>query len=64
MKRQSPEDLCRAWDTIARMDPAERLSMGTNARERIRLHYTQEKTTESYQQEYLKIAHPVRSPAS
>ncbi len=64
VKRQSPEDLCRAWDTIARMDPAERLSMGTNARERIRLHYTQEKTTESYQQEYLKIAHPVRSPAS
>ena len=64
VKRQSPEDLCRAWDFIARMDPADRLAMGMKARERIRLHYTQRKTTESYQQEYLKTVTPVRSSAS
>lgn len=64
VKRQSPEDLCRAWSFIARMDPADRLAMGMKARERIRLHYTQIKTTDSYQQEYLKTVTPVRSSAS
>jgi len=64
VKRQSPEDLCRAWDIIARMAAADRLAMGMKARERIRLHYPQGKTTESYQQEYLKIITPPRSSAS
>ena len=58
VKRQSPEHLCRAWGTIARMDPAERRAMGMKGRERIRLHYTQKKTTETYEQEYLKIVEP------
>ena len=64
VKRQSPEHLCRAWGTIARMDPADRTAMGMKARERIMRHYTQEMTTESYQQEYLKIVTPARSSAS
>ena len=55
VKRQSPEHLCRAWGTIARMDPADRTAMGMKARERIMRHYTQEMTTETYEQVYLKI---------
>lgn len=61
VRRQSPEELCRAWETVASMEPAERRAVGMKARERIRRHYTQEKTTESYQQEYLKIFTPERS---
>ena len=56
--RQSPEDLCRAWDTIARMDHARRVALGMKARERIILHYSQKKTTEAYEQEYLRTVDP------
>lgn len=55
VKKSSPGELCRAWAAIACMDPTDRIVMGMMARERIKLHYSQEKTTASYEQEYLKI---------
>jgi len=63
VKRQSPEELRLAWDAIAGMATEARLAMGMKARERIRNHFTQEKTTESYRQEYLKTVDPLRSSA-
>ncbi len=60
VRRRSPGCLCSAWDTIARMDLAGRKAMGIKARERIRLHYSQERTTGTYEQCYRGIAamHP------
>ena len=60
VRRRSPGCLCSAWDTIARMDLPGRKAMGIKARERIRLHYSQERTTGTYEQCYRGIAamHP------
>jgi glycosyltransferase involved in cell wall biosynthesis len=52
---KSPQDLCMAWDTIARMSPEDRLEMGLRARERIQTHYSQDKTTRSYEDLYQRI---------
>ncbi len=54
--RQSPEELCRAWQTLADMGPRARADLGTKARERIRACYSQELTTRQYADLYRKIA--------
>lgn len=53
--RKSPQELCKAWDIIARMTPETRLDMGSRARERIQKHYSQDKTTRSYEDLYWQI---------
>lgn len=60
VRRRCPEDLCRAWDTLARLGREDRVDMGRKARARIQQHYTQEKTTGSYERVYRGIvsAHP------
>jgi glycosyltransferase involved in cell wall biosynthesis len=55
VNRKSPQELCKAWDMIARMTPEARLEMGSRARERIQKHYSQDKTTRSYEDLYWQI---------
>ncbi len=55
VNRKSPQELCKAWDIIARMTPETRLDMGSRARERIQKHYSQDKTTRSYEDLYWQI---------
>ena len=55
VNRKSPQELCKAWDMIARMTPEARLEMGSRARERIQQHYSQDKTTRSYEDLYWQI---------
>jgi glycosyltransferase involved in cell wall biosynthesis len=55
VNRKSPQELCKAWDMIARMTPEVRLEMGSRARERIQKNYSQDKTTRSYEDLYRQI---------
>ncbi|MCU0576377.1 MAG: glycosyltransferase [Desulfobacterota bacterium] len=55
VRKRSPEDLCNAWDAIARMKPEDRLALGSRARERIMQHFTQDRTTGLYEQIYQEI---------
>ena len=55
VNRESPQELCNAWDMIARMTPEARMEMGLWARERIQKHYSQDKTTRSYEDLYRQI---------
>ncbi len=54
--RQSPEELCRAWQTLADMGPRARADLGMKARERIRTCYSQDLTTRRYADLYREIA--------
>jgi glycosyltransferase involved in cell wall biosynthesis len=53
--RQSPEEICRAWQTLVDMGPQVRADMGLKARERIRTCYSQDLTTRHYAELYRKI---------
>jgi glycosyltransferase involved in cell wall biosynthesis len=55
VNRKSPQELCKAWDMIARMTPGARQDMGLQARERIQKQYSQDKTTRSYEELYRQI---------
>jgi glycosyltransferase involved in cell wall biosynthesis len=55
VNRKSPQELSKAWDMIARMTPEARLEIGLRARERIQKHYSQDKTTRSYEDLYRQI---------
>lgn len=55
INRKSPQDLCKAWDMIARITPEARLEMGARGRERIQKLYSQDKTTRSYEDLYWQI---------
>jgi glycosyltransferase involved in cell wall biosynthesis len=58
VNRKSPQELCSAWDTIARMTPGERLNMGSRARERIIHQYSQDNTTHRYEELYRQMINP------
>ncbi|HQI82884.1 MAG TPA: glycosyltransferase, partial [Deltaproteobacteria bacterium] len=55
--RQSPMELCRAWQALADLGPQLRTERGLKARERIRTCYSQDLTTRHYAALYRKIAH-------
>jgi glycosyltransferase involved in cell wall biosynthesis len=58
VSKRSPQELCKAWDIIARMTHEDRLDMGSRARGRIERHYTQDKTTQRYEELYRKMITP------
>jgi glycosyltransferase involved in cell wall biosynthesis len=55
VKRQSPQELSKAWEKIAGMSLGESREMGQQARQRIIDHYSQDKTTRSYEELYKEI---------
>jgi glycosyltransferase involved in cell wall biosynthesis len=55
VNRKSPQELCAAWEAIARMTPEERMDMGFRARERIIQQYSQDKTTHRYEELYRQM---------
>lgn len=55
VNKKSPQELCKAWDMIARITPEARLEMGSRGRDRIQKHYSQGKTTRSYEDLYWQI---------
>ncbi len=55
VKRQSPHELCRAWEEMADMPALARREMGSRARERIIQNFSQERTTRSYEDLYQEV---------
>lgn len=57
VQRRSPEQVFRAWLTLASMPQEARRDMGMRARERIRTLFAQDITTKRYCELYLRLSH-------